>query len=395
MSKPPRPGDLLRVGFNARLLVDPRVRGWNRYTVDLLRELPAHGVFPILYTHAALSDAYLRLFPAGGFAVEVAPTMNYLAWLLKWVPGRCRADRLDLFHSPFNFGLPPTTPCPRVLTLHDAIDVAYRPAGSDRPKVEGPGRWSTAGIKSAIDHKLSRARADRIITVSEHAKADIVRWFRADPARVAVTPEAADPVFHAPVGGEARARVRARYDLPPRYIFYVGGWEGRKNVPFLVRAFARANVDGLSLAIAGGGDSQRAELVAQAESLGIGDRLRPIGWVEDEDLAALYAEATGFVYPSVYEGFGLQLCEAMAVGCPTFASRATSLPEVLGDGGETFALDDPAELAGLIRRVADDPEYRARLSDRARRRSLDYSWSRTAAATVRVYRDLLESRSAS
>jgi glycosyltransferase involved in cell wall biosynthesis len=125
-----------------------------------------------------------------------------------------------------------------------------------------------------------------------------------------------------------------------------------------------------------------------ADEQGIGNRLHLLEWVDDEDLPALYAGALCFAYPSMYEGFGLQLCEAMAVGCPTLAARATCLPEVLGNGGETFALDDPGELATLLRRVAEDPAFRADLSSRARARSADFSWRQAAEQTAAVYRSL-------
>ena len=115
--------------------------------------------------------------------------------------------------------------------------------------------------------------------------------------------------------------------------------------------------------------------------------------VADEELPALYAGALCFVYPSLYEGFGLQLCEAMAVGCPCLASRATSLPEVLGDGGGLFDPNSTADLAGLLRRVASDPAFRADLSRRGRCRSGDFSWTRTAEQTVEVYRALTRATS--
>ena len=136
-------------------------------------------------------------------------------------------------------------------------------------------------------------------------------------------------------------------------------------------------------------------MIALAQSLGVADRLRLLGWITDEELPALYAEALCFVYPSVYEGFGLQLCEAMAVGCPTLASNATSLPEVLGDGGATFDPNDPVTLASLLRRVADEPAYRAELADRAKRRSASFSWRTAAESTAAVYRRVIAERTGS
>jgi glycosyltransferase involved in cell wall biosynthesis len=118
--------------------------------------------------------------------------------------------------------------------------------------------------------------------------------------------------------------------------------------------------------------------------------VRFLGFVPDDDLPALYAAALAFVYPSEYEGFGLQLVEAMALGCPVLASRATSLPEILGKGGETFTLESTDELAGLMRRVTSDPAFRDDLVLRSRLRSSAFSWQRAAKETAEVYRKVLQ-----
>ena len=369
---------MIRAGIVARLLFDPAIRGWNRYTINVLAELPALGVEPVLYSDRPIHPAYLERLPPGSYTTRVREGLRLPLWEHRWLPAQCKADGVDLLHSPFNYGLPWSAPCPCVLTIHDAIDFAYYPA-----------RPSLARLRFAVDNWIARTRADRIITVSEHARADIVKHLHVPARKLAVTHEAADPHFLAPVGPEARARVRSRHSLPPRYVFYVGGWEGRKNIPFLVRGLADARLEDVSLVLAGGRREQRSSLVDLANGLGLGDRLRLLDWVEEEDLPALYAEALAFAYPSEYEGFGLQLCESMAVGCPTLAARATCLPEVLGSGGETFSLEDTSELAALLRRVATEESFRSELSSRARARSADFSWRRTAEGTVAVYRELL------
>jgi glycosyltransferase involved in cell wall biosynthesis len=175
-------------------------------------------------------------------------------------------------------------------------------------------------------------------------------------------------------------------------VFYVGGWEGRKNVPFLVRAFTAAQLSDTDLLLAGGTQVEIGEMTALATSLGVANRMRLVASVPDEDLPALYAEALCFVYPSVYEGFGLQLCESMAVGCPTLACRATSLPEVLGEGGDTFESADPGELTRLLQRIARDGSYRDSLAQRAERRGREFSWPQTARDTVAVYGNLVGAR---
>ena len=112
----------LKIAINARLLAAPNVRGWNRYTVNLLAALPAQGVELFLYSDAELSPEHLARLPAGSYQVRVAPPMKYLRWEQRWLPAQCAVDGVDVLHSPFNFGLPWSSECPRVLTLHDAID---------------------------------------------------------------------------------------------------------------------------------------------------------------------------------------------------------------------------------------------------------------------------------
>lgn len=375
---------MLRVGFNAYLLSAPTLRGWNRYTVNLLAALPAQGVFPILLSTKPIHPDHLARLPADSYETKVAPPMRYHRFEQRWMPTSCANGHLDLLHSPFNYGLPANASVPSVLTLHDAIDPLYH-----QPRLSFAKRWSPANVRSRLDLRRSRRSADRIITVSEHAKGDLVTGLHVPAEKITVVQEAADPVFETPVTAVARAVVRAKCGLAKPYVFYVGGLEGRKNVPFLLRAFAEARLAELELVLAGGTVAEGEELRRLAHALGVGDRVRLLGYVPDAELPALYAEARGFVYPSAYEGFGLQLVEAMAVGTPILAARATCLPEILGSGGETFALTDPSELAALLRRLVGDPAFRADLAARARARARDFSWSRAAAETVAVYRDAI------
>jgi glycosyltransferase involved in cell wall biosynthesis len=372
---------VIRVGFNARLLHAPDLRGWNRYTVNLLGALVPLGVEPILYTDRPLDPSHLDRLPAQCVTVREAPAMPYVVWEQHWLPRQCGRDHVDLLHSPFNFGLPWSSPCLRILTLHDAI-------GLD----DGAGwwrRWSRGAVQSRFYHWCARTRANRIITDSMHARDELVGRLGLPATRIAVVPLAADPRFHRPVASGDRARIRRRYGLAGPYLFYVGGWEERKNVPCLVRGFAAAALEGVALVLAGGRASEQSAMVSLVQSCGAAEGVRLLGWVEDEDLPALYAEALGFIYPSRHEGFGLQVCEAMAVGCPTLASQATALPEVVGNGGLLFDPDRPDELARLLRRLVADPCFRAGLAQRGRVRSATFSWSRTAQATLAVYQEAL------
>ena len=368
----------MKIAFNARFLSAPTLRGWNRYTINLLANLSALDVKLFLYSDRPLHLSHLARLPQGGYRVSIAPPMRYAFWEQYWLPKQCEKDRVDILHCPMNFGLPWSSPCPRVLTLHDTIDRVYSQQKWQQQLI-------LTELQTRIYHWIAKTRADRIITVSQYSKKDIIRYLHIKEDKIAVIYEAADAQFYKTVSDTERLRIRSLYELNSPYVFYVGGWEKRKNIPFLVRAFAQANLHGVELMLAGGKDEQHVALVKLAESLGIADCLRLFGWVDDADLPALYAEALCFVYPSEYEGFGLQLCEAMAAGCPVLAARATSLPEVLGEGGETFGLDNSSELSELLVRLVKDTAFQEHLKNRARQRAKLFSWEGTAIATKKVY----------
>lgn len=374
----------MKVGINARLLTSSDLRGWNRYTINLLAALPEQGVDLFLYSDADLQPDHLARLPAGSYQVRVSPRMRYARWEQEWLPAQCAADQVDIFHSPFNFGLPSKNYCPQVLTLHDAIDERYY-----RPNLSWRQKMRLDVIRTRVYHRNARRAADQIIAPSEFTRGDLIEYLKVRAEKITVVYEAADANFSRP-DDSARARARSDRKLERPYFFYVGGWEERKNIPFLLRAFAAAKLDWVELVLAGGKDEQRLWLAQLAQSLRIEDRVRLLGWVDDAELPGLYSGALGFVYPSEYEGFGLQLCEAMAVGTPVLAARATCLPEILGDGGETFSLAEEAELVSLLQRVAVDDGYRSDLAQKASRRGHDFGWRRTAEQTVAVYRRAIE-----
>lgn len=368
----------LNIAFNARTLSDPRLRGWSRYTINLLRGLLDYPAHFYLMTNRPLSGHFLARLPQERFTVCLDTRGPYLFWEQVVLPWRCRKHEIDVLHCPVNYGLPVNSPCPTVLTLHDAIQEVF-----DRPSLSFSERVRPAALKVDLLNRLSRRYADRIVTVSRHAKSDLVSRLNIPEEKVQVIYEAADAVFREKPSKGRIADTLARLKIPSPYFFYIGGLEKRKNIRFLLEAFSRSDVQA-SLAIGGGGEKEIARLKNEYPD----ERIRFLGWVEDEDLPALYAGAKAFVYPSLYEGFGLQICEAMSLGCPVLASDRTSLPEIVGDGGWTFALNDPSQLAGYLRRLASDPSVYVELSRKALERSAAFDWKLTAERTWKVYRDL-------
>lgn len=373
----------MKVAFNARLLRSPTLRGWNRYTINLLSELAMLGIEIFLYSDQPIHIDHLARLPEGSYQIRLSPPMRYPMWEQWWMPTQCQKDRIDILHCPFNFGLPYFSPCPRVLTLHDAIDEVYY--GKNATWQE---RFKLSSLQMDVHNRIARTKAEAIITVSNHAKSDLIKHLDIPESKITVIYEAADQKFHEPVSSEQRLHIRDLYKLNQPYVFYLGGWEKRKNIPFLVKSFADANLDNVNLVLAGGNVEQKVELTNLAKELGIEDRLVLLEWIEDNDLPALYAEALCFVYPSEYEGFGLQLCEAMAVGCPVLAARETCLPEILGNGGETFNLQTVDKLKELMENINTDRQLLNQLKISAKHRSQDFTWGKTAQQTLEIYKSI-------
>jgi glycosyltransferase involved in cell wall biosynthesis len=365
----------MRIGINARILISPKIRGWARYAGNLLRELSAQGIELVLYSHQPLDPAFTSQLRPDGHVVRISPAMPYLLWEERWLPRQCAVDGVSLLHSPFNFGLSWRNSCPQVLTLHDAM---YKTPSFSRMLLKRR-EWETS-----LYHWVARSRAQRIITVTEFAKKELVNVLAIEADRISVTYEGADPAFTVRPPAAAIQSVRRKYGLDRPYFFYVGGWDQHKNVPFLISAFEKASLTGVDLVVGGG---LPHEMEAMAKSIPAGVRL--LGWLFDDDLVPLYAGALAFVHPSHHESFGLQLCEAMGLSCPVLAARAGAFPEVLAGGGETFSVDSPDELIGLLRRAATDSAFREGLAGRAARRSVDLSWRRTAEQTIAIYKSVI------
>jgi glycosyltransferase involved in cell wall biosynthesis len=290
-------------------------------------------------------------------------------------------DRLDVFHTPYHYGLPAISPCATVITLHDAIEqIFYRVKRPLREKL------TRASLLTEAYERIARSRAIQVITVSEFSKNDLVRELEIEPSRITVTYEAAEPFFSVPTTPDERATVLEKLSLHAPFFFYVGGWEERKNLTFLLRAFAEAKLDGTELVLAGSGADRHPELEEYAISQGLAGAVRWVGWISDLDLKAIYSSALAFVFPSSYEGFGLPLCEAMACGAPVLAARSSCLPEILGNGGLSFDLGSTRDLVMLLQKLASDTQERERMAQRARARGGDFSWKRMAQETLAVYR---------
>ncbi len=296
--------------------------------------------------------------------------------------------RLDLMYFPATYSYVPVLGVRRVVvTMHDTLALA-------RPDLVFP-TWR-GRVAWALKEHAAAWRADRILTVSEAARGDLLAWFGLPDDRVRVVSEGPDDVFRpVPAGPESDATLR-RYGVEPgtRFWLYVGGLSPHKNLPRLIEAFARTAPDreGFRLVLVGDtGDvfhTHVPELRAAVASAGLGDRVVFTGFVPDADLVTFYNRAEALVQPSLMEGFGLPPVEAMACGTPVVASTAGSLPEVVGEAGVFFDPTDAGAIAACLRRVIVEPGLRADLAGKALRRAARFTWDASAAATLDCFEEL-------
>lgn len=266
-------------------------------------------------------------------------------------------------------------PAESVVTIHDLGYLAFPEAHTARRRIELhlTTRWS-----------LRAAR--RVIAISQATKDDLVRHYGADPARIRVVHHGLSAGFR-PAEPERIAEAQARYGIDQPYLLYVGTIQPRKNLARLIEGFAAAGA-GVGprtlLVIAGRRGWLSAPIERRAAELGVEDRVRFVGYVPDDDLPALLSGALAFVFPSLYEGFGMPVLEAMACGAPVLASRSSALPEVAGDAALLVDPLDPAAIAAGLARLASDADLRADLRARGLARAAAFTWERCAAETLGV-----------
>ena len=303
-------------------------------------------------------------------------------------PWACRRLGCDLAHVPY-WASPLFPRIPTVVTVHDLIPLLL-PAYRGGPLV----RLYTRLVA------WSARRASLVLTDSQASRRDIIQHLGIPPERVWAIPLAAAGDFR-PVTDPARLQeVRRRHRLPERYLLYLGGLDVRKNVPLILHALARTRRETRKAQEAQGGEDIHLVIVGRlperdtpffpdprrvARELGVEKWVHFVGWIEDEDKAALYSGARAFVFPSLYEGFGLPPLEAMSCGTPVIASTAGSLPEVVGDGGLLVDPADEEALARAMLRLWTDDALHDQLRERALAQAARFTWERTAQETLEAY----------
>jgi len=285
---------------------------------------------------------------------------------------------VDVYHAT-NFFLPPTKTARRVVSIYDLSFLAVPALCS--PKIVGP---FSRGIRRFA------TEAGAVMACSEATKADIVARLGVDPAKVTVAPGAVDETFVPMEREAARRHVATHYGIVGPFLLFVGTLEPRKNVPGLLRAFARLAPSIPHTLVLVGPVGWNAEPIFETlGSLRLGDRVKRIGYVASHaELPAFYGAADAFVFPTFYEGFGLPLVEALMCGCPVVTSDNSSVPEATGGAAVYADPSDPEDMAAGMQRVLEDTALRASLIARGRAHAQQFSWAACAQTTLGVYRRL-------
>ncbi len=386
----------MRIGIDARFLTHPQCGGFKTYTeclVSALAEVDQVNEYVIYLdrppdhvgTVPSVPNFHVRVVP-GALPIFGLPWREQVA-----LPRRTARDRLDLLHSPA-LTAPLHLDCPLIVTLHDMI--WYSPgAFSDRSR-KSLRRNLMEWYYRLVPEAVSR-RAVAILTVSNASKADIIIQLRVPNDAVIVTYEATRRAFRPCGNPEYLTAARRRLELPPEFMLGIGSADPRKNVSTLIEAYAllpRETQKLFPLVILMNHQRLGETLQRRSAELGITRQVmfRNPGPAA-EDMALFFNAASLFVFPSLYEGFGLPPLEAMACGTPVVAANNSSIPEILGDAAVLIDARDPGAIARAINGVLTDQSVRARLIEKGLERAAAFSWEDCARKTKAAYEHTIRS----
>lgn len=294
-------------------------------------------------------------------------------------------EQVDISHF-FNFIVPPRVKGKIVNTIHDLTFELY-PETMDQANLKR--------IKDDIAYSIERS--DKLIAVSEATKMDMIKYLKLDPAQIEVVYNGVHyELFNEPITEEKREAVRKKYRLPEHYILYMGTLEPRKNIELLIEAFkvlkkeGESIVQNVKLVLAGKKGWFFEEIFKKIEVLGLTEEVIDLGYIYEEDKVALYQMAKCFTFPSLFEGFGIPVIEAMAAGVPVITSNVSSLPEVAGDAAILINPKDVIALAEGMYRLLVDETYREILIQKGYNNAQCYSWESAAAKLHQIYQNLMQ-----
>jgi glycosyltransferase involved in cell wall biosynthesis len=367
----------VRIAIDARKLHDFGIGTYIRNLVRQLARLDTETEYVLLCQERDYAIA-AALGPNFRAVIDNSPAYSLREQIS--IPIALRRERVDIFHAP-HYVLPVLTNCRSVVTIHDCIHLMFPQYLPSRAAYG----YARASIWSAA------RKSNRILTVSESSKRDILRFFDVRPEKIVVIYNAIDDRFREQPPEEEVTRVRERFQLHGDFVMYAGNVKPHKNLERLIEAFHLVRLGGLDeakLVIIGDEVSKYAELRRAVHRHNLHKYVRFLGFMSDETLAVLYRLAAVFVFPSLYEGFGLPPLEAMASGAPVVTSNVSSLPEVAGDAAILVDPYDPQSIADGLRLLLTDPVMRQTLRERGLQRAAEFSWERSVRRVREIYGDV-------
>jgi glycosyltransferase involved in cell wall biosynthesis len=365
--------------IDARKLVDFGIGTYIRNLITTISELDAENQY-VVFVGPQHRDSFLDLPDNFRTVVERSPSYSMRELItLSW---RLFRLRIDLYHST-HYVLPAVVPCRAVVTIHDIVHLLY-------PEFL-PSPLAFFYAQRMIRRSLSRG--DRIIADSQNTKTDLMEYFDVDGRKIRVVYPGVEDSFRNTVPPADIESVRKEFGIDRPYVLFVGNPKPHKNLDNVVQAFARAiQIQPFDADLVCVGDRGAAEfkVLQRAEQLGIGDRIKLLGHVSDEVLPAIYQGATLFLFPTLYEGFGLPVVEAMASGVAVITSNNSALKEVAEGYGHLVNPLDVEELAKAIAQCISDEDHRHALAKLGLRRAEDFRWTRAAEQTLEVYASALQ-----
>lgn len=372
-------GRRYRIGVDARLLSEA-VTGIGRYTHEMLAALIGHGHLWTLYSHRPIVVGHWERQNVRVCAANLPRRGFGIVWGQSVLPWRAAQDDIELFWAPTH-RLPRYLPArmARVVTIHDLV---WKHAGQTMRPLS---RW--------LDAKLMPEAvrlADRVIAVSEHTARDLLAEFPEAEGKVRVVPLGVSAL---PEPSPLATLQALGIDSP--FFLFVGTLEPRKNLYRLLEAYASLPDSARSSArmvIAGGKGWGGVDVPSIAAQFNVSDRIRVIGHASDALLSTLYTHALFLAMPSLYEGFGLPLVEAMSMGTPVLTSNCSSMPEVAGDAGLLVDPSDVNSISGGLLAMIMDHSMRRRLAGKAQMTAARYTWEKAAEATLRIFDEAVQAR---
>lgn len=365
----------MRIAIDVRKIND---FGIGTYLRNLIRHLPALDSDNEYHLLCYKRDEELIRALSSGFELSFVKAQNYSLSEHIAIPAKLRRIRADLYHAP-HYVLPYLTPCRSVVTIHDVIHLLF-------PQYL-PSRFAIHYARHMIGRALDRAQL--VMTVSKASKRDLLGFFDVAEDKIRVIPNGIDPTMTRELDPVELDRVRQRFQLTGRTALFVGNIKPHKNVERLIAAFAKVRADAqfsdLTLIVVGDEISKYPSLRRAVARHKVRANVRFFGFVPELTLVALYRAADVFVFPSLYEGFGLPPLEAMANGTPVITSKISSLPEVVGDAALTVDPYNVDEIAEAMRNVLTDPALSERLVQSGHARARRFAWEEAVSKIHATY----------